>query len=274
MKILTTFSGKFGDILTSLPTVRQISRNYGVKVDMGIMPSYKSLLPLLRAQSYIENAFTIDNWFCTGSPAGDQPWEAPLDMLEHYDQVFHLAYRSHPHRDQPLVDFIAKQQSIILDIPVCPFIETRDYPPYPQTYIAWSFNEMYKPEKDRFMECLSSNLSPTNLNTSTKIEFFEIAKSEWSWARYGLKHALCYVGCRSANWVMAHGVGQKHVFVYEPHPHRHDQGPFGTTFSNPHGTDIMGPLESTPEKEAERAAQYIKEWLKEKEYATVKAVAR
>src|SRR5437660_1090724 len=100
MKILTTFSGKFGDIITSLPTVRQISKNHGVKVNMGIMPSYKALVTMLKRMSYIEDAFAIDNWFCQGSPFGDQPWEAPLDMLGSYDKVFHLAYRNHPHRDQ------------------------------------------------------------------------------------------------------------------------------------------------------------------------------
>lgn len=265
MKILCTFSGKFGDILWSLATVRQISKNYGVKVDMGVMPSYKALVPLLKRQSYIAKPFTIDNWFCTGSPAGDQPWEAPLDMLDAYDKVFHLTYRHHPNGNQPLIDFIAQQQGLVLDKPVVPFIETVDYPPYPQTYIAHSFNDMYKEQKDKFMECLSSNLGKTGLNSSTQIEFFDITKSTWDWARYGVKYALAFVGCRSSNHVLAHGVGQKNIFIYEPHPHRHAQGTFGSTFTNPHWPEVYGPLNSTPEKEAERAAQQIKEWLTEKE---------
>lgn len=265
MKVLCTFSGKFGDILWSLPTVRQISKNHGIKVDMGIMPSYKTLVPLLESQSYIENAFAIDNWFCTGSHAGDQPWEAPLDMLSVYDKVFHLTYRNHPHGYQPLIDFIAQQQGLVLDEPVVPFIETKDYPRYPQTYIAWSFNDMYKDLKDRFLECLSSNLGQTSLASSTPINFLDISKSRWDWAKYGHKHALCYVGCRSSNYVMAHGVGQKNIFVYEPHPHRHSKGAFGNTFCNPHWPEVEGPFESSPEIEAERAAHNIKEWLRERQ---------
>jgi ADP-heptose:LPS heptosyltransferase len=274
MKILCTFSGKFGDIMWSLPTVRQISKNHGVKVDMAIMPSYKALVPMLKSQSYIAKAFPIDNWFCTGSPCGDQPWEAPLDMLEPYDQVFHLTYRNHPHGNQPLMDFIAHQQGLILDEPVVPFVETRDFEPYPQTYIAYCFNDMYKDLKDRFLECLSSNLGKSTLSTSTQITFFDSTKSEWSWARYGIKFALAFVGCRSANMVLAHGVGQKNIFVYEPHPHRHHQGSFGNTFCNVHWPEITGPLVTTPELEAERCAYHIKEWLKEKEYASIKTVAR
>ena len=276
MKILCTFSGRFGDILFSLPTVRQISKNYGVKCDFGVMPSYKTLLPLLKRQSYISNAFAIDNWFCTGSPCGDQPWEAPLDMLPTYDKVFQLTYRYHPHGNNPLIDFIAGQQSLVLDQPVVPFIETLNFPPYKDTYIAFAFNNQYKEQKDRFMECLSSQLGRTGLNSSTEIKFFDVSKSEWSWARYGIKHALAFVGCRSANWVLAHGVGQPNIFVFDQDPSRHPQGQFGSTFTNPHWPEITGPLVSSPEAEAERAAYHIKKWLYEKEnyYASTETTSR
>src|SRR5271170_584409 len=106
MKILCTFSGKFGDIMWSLPTVRQISKNLGTRVDMGIMPGYKTLLPLLQEQKYINRAYTIDNWECTGSPCGDQPWNPPVDCEEEYSNVFHLTYRRHPSAFEPLIDFI------------------------------------------------------------------------------------------------------------------------------------------------------------------------
>lgn len=265
MKILCTFSGRFGDILFSLPTVRQISRNYGTRVDMGIMPSYKTLLPLLKRQSYIQNTFTIDNWFCTGSPCGDQPWEAPLDMLPGYDKVYHLTYRYHPHGNNPLIDFIAGQQSLVLDEPIVPFIETLDFPPYKETYIAFAFNDQYHEQKTRFLECLSSNLGRTGLSSGTEIRFFDVSKSEWSWARYGIKHALCFVGCRSANWVLANGVGQKNIIVYDPDLSRHPQAQFGSTFTNPHWPEISIPLNHTPEQAADMAASNIKEWLHEKE---------
>jgi|SRR5580692_5757513 hypothetical protein len=270
-KTLVTFSGKIGDVLWSLPTVRQISKNTGVKVSMGIMPQYKSLLPLLKGQHCIENAFVIENWICTGSPAGDQPWEAPLDTLEHYDEVYHLTYRNHPMGNQPLVDFIAQQQHISLDEPVCPFIDCREFGEYPQTYIAYAFNDMYKDLKDRYISTLSSLLGKSSLTTSTPIVFQDVSQTPFGIVKYVIKNALCFVGCRSANWVIAHGVGQKNIIVFEPHPHRHHQGAFGNTFCNPHWPEITGPLVSNPEYEAERAANYIKGWVREKEeklYAT------
>ena len=135
---LATFSGKIGDILWSLPTVRELGKRYG-PMDFAVMPQYESLLGLLDAQDYIEHAFVIPEWVCWGSPHGDQPWEAPVEVLSkrhtlsvdldvkgdthmmmgyETDHVYHLAYRAHPGIGapaMPLVDFIAHQQNLVLE---------------------------------------------------------------------------------------------------------------------------------------------------------------
>jgi len=267
MEVLVTFSGKAGDILWSLPTVRHISTMLGVKVSMGVMPAYESLVPLLKSNSYIQDAFTIPEWITTGSPHGDQPWQPQNDdtLQKEYDSVYHLTYRSHPHGNQPLIDFVAQQQNITLPEPVCPFIDSKDWEPYKETYIAYAFNEMYKDQKETFLGCLSAMLGTSGLSSYIPVEFVDVSKLEWNIAKYVIKYAVCFVGCKSANYVLANGVGQRNIFSYEPCYARHSNGGFGTTFSNPHWHEVHGPLVSSPEKEAEAAAHYIKKWVKEKE---------
>jgi hypothetical protein len=269
-RILTTFSGRFGDILWSLPTVREISKREGTKVDMGIMPQYKSLLPLLQMQPYIDTAFTIDDWICVGSPCGDQPWQPPVRVEEHYEKSFHLTYRRHPQSNEALIDFIAQQQGFELTEPVVPFIETNFKYAYLRSantvFIAVAFNALYQAEKDAFRIKLKE-LLPEN------IQYLDVLRLPWTDAAAAIKCALAFVGCRSSNFVLAHGVGQKNIFVFEPHPSRNAHGHFGYTFGNPHWKDVNALCFGYPEQSAEDAIQNIQKWVKEKEneYATVKA---
>lgn len=244
---------------------------------MGIMPEYKSLLPLLNSQSYIQHAFTIDAWKCEGSPYGDQP-AIPQNhemLASQYDEIHHLTYRHHPARNQPLIDFIAQGDGIQLQSPVCPFIDiSKQWWLYPETeadkareimtdagrftdYVAYSFNDMYAEQKKVFYDELTRKLGYTFLVRTDNLS--------WKIAAVVIARAIAFVGCKSSQHVLAHGVGQKNVFIYEPHPARHVQGSFGTTFSNPYATEISGPLNTTPEAEAERAAHFIGVWKKEKE---------
>jgi len=274
-KVLCTFSGKFGDILSSLPTVRQVSRNVNQSVYFGIMPGYKSLLPLLNSQSYIQHAFTIDEWICQGSPYGDQP-AIPQNhetLKWQYDEIHHLTYRHHPAPNQPLIDFIASSEGITLKNPVVPFIDTgAKWWMFAETeadkilasmeirltdYVAFSFNEMYAELKKRFYDSLVPRMNGTLMVKTDNLS--------WKVAAVVIANATAFVGCRSSQHVLAHGVGQKNIMIYEPHPHRHNQGMFGSTFTNPYGREITGPLVTTPELEAERAAHFIGIWKKEKE---------
>ena len=262
MKILTTFSGKFGDILWSLPTVREISRDWGYQVDMGIMPAYESLLPLLKIQSYIKNAFVIPDWICIGSPHGDQPWCPPETCEKGYDKAYHLTYQRHPSVNEPLMDFIALQQMLALKEPVIPFLECGMNNMelkihYSNNWIAYAFNDMYADLKNRYLEALKFGLP--------NMKFVNVLGLDWLNAAMTIKFATAFVGCRSSNYVLAHGVGQKNIIVYEPHPNRNPFGPFGKTFGNAHWAELAGPQGLTPEQEAEWVLPILTQLVKERE---------
>jgi hypothetical protein len=274
-KTLCTFSGKFGDILWSLPTVRELSRKHNEKVDMGIMPSYRSLLPLLQQQEYIDTAFVNEPWACEGSPYGDQPAIPQNDeaLRYQYENVYHLTYRHHPAPNQPLVDFIASQQGIVLPEPVCPFISTGAaiFPAHaneadnqywdliltkagrwknkPEDFIAYSFNELYADQKGAFLNTLRSLLPDE--------QFIETNKLSWRMATFVIKSAKAFVGCRSSQYVLASGVGQANIFLYEPHPARHHQGQFGSTFSNTHWPEASPVYGTPPEEAAKQCALFF-----------------
>ena len=252
MKVLCTFSGKFGDILWSLPTVEQLGEALCdaadsmdcpmPKIDFGIMPQYKSLLSLLNAQSYIDKAFTIDNWIYTGSPHGDQPWEAPVP--EGYDKVYHLTYRTHPSKNQPLIDFIAQQQGITLSNPI-PFIEVKGYIAenendgfyhllqsirnYP--CVAYAFNESMQEIKKQFLGEVERRLEGI-------VKFIDVSKMPWIEAAWVIDNAIAFIGCRSSNYVLACGLGQR-VFIFEPNVSRSAYGLFGTTFTCPYAKETQ-----------------------------------
>lgn len=275
MKILCTFSGKVGDILWSLPTVREIGMRYrgpiGARSSLyfGIMPQYELLLPLLNSQSYIDKAIIIRDWICTGSPWGDQPWEAPVPEGI-FDKVFHLTYQRHPNANEALIDFIAAQQELRLTSPVVPFIECHPVVKEQEyveeivldPFIAFAFNGMYQEEKKRFLDKLTDNFGKQQ---PKKLQFIDSSYFSFEQAAYMIKDAICFIGCRSSNYVIAHGVGQRNIFIYEPHPSRNMMGPLGHTFSNPHWIDCNSPLHSTPEQAADIAFNVTRQWLLEKE---------
>lgn len=266
-KILCTFSGPYGDILWSLPTVRAISQMVGEKVDMATMPEYESLKPLIGYQSYIDEALVIPEWKCEGSPHGNQPWLPQVRMEKYYNMVFHLTYQAHPGiggKRLPLIDFIAYQRGIKFVENPLPFI---DVPPslgldcqgLPSPYVALAFNDRHPELKLRFLEMLrKANVPLVDVN-------------QRPWLRSGslIKNAICFVGCRSSNNVLAHGVGQKNIFIYEPDHNRKWDGPFGDVFGCPYGTEIScGDVE--PEVAACNCIGWIEKWKaeKEKQYAT------
>lgn len=253
-KYLATFSGKYGDILWSLATVKELSYLKRQPIDFCCMPQYENLLPLLQSQPYIHNAFVNKEWIIYHSCYGDQPWQPQnhAALAREYDQVWHLTYQGHPGigaKRLPLIDFVADQQGMILHEPVIPFLFV---PPLATVedvkYVAYAFNEQYAAEKSRFLD---------SLQKAVDIKFVDCNKLSWLDALAAIKTAVCFVGCRSANWVMAHGVGQKHIFLYEPHPARHPAGHLGDVFGNPHGHETAAPMFMPPEVAAQMAASLI-----------------
>ena len=269
MKTLCTFSGKYGDILWSLPTAKHIAEKIvGDKVDFGIMPQYKSLIPLLMEQSYINTAFDIENWICTGSPHGDQPWQPPADAEDGYDKVYHLGYRSHPGIGGialPLIDFIAHQQDIKLDNPV-PFLSVKEKlerPGVPFMFVGMAFNEQHAEEKKVFADIIKELDGQTVEGMFIYIS--DLTKLTWLDAALRLETCDLFVGDRSANWVLAKGF-DKTCVTFEPNHSRHATGPFGKIFGCPYGkAEIPVPGRTLPQFTARFVNGFITNRIKEME---------
>ena len=273
-KHLCTFSGKFGDILWSLPTAKYIAEKMaGGRVDFAVMPYYKSLLPLLVEQSYIEHAYVIEGWLRTHSNHGDQPWEPPVGHEtvpyggegEKYEKCWHLTYKGHPGISAPaipLVEFIAYQQGISFqNWQVVPFLEVGDEVGVEaekvwfgersireviedKSLVTVGFNEQYAESKERFYEELWRRAEQEGfqfLNVSDQ-------KLRWCEAAWCIKNSVLYVGCRSAGWVLANGLG-KVAMTFEPHPSRHASGHLGKIFGNRFGAELALPF-GLPERES------------------------
>lgn len=288
--ILCTFPGKFGDILWALPTVREISQITSQKVDFYVMPYYENLMGLLSCQDYIDTPGVIGNWVRTHSNFGDQPWKAPegitlqrvgdREVIEKkYKQIWHLGYRAHPGVTAPdmcLVDFIAYQQGLQLSQPIVPFMDVDDDVEglHLQTtfadgsfmdlvrknnIIAFAFNDQYAQMKDLFFKALWLEMRGTG------IEFFNLNNVVWKEAAWILKNSLAFIGCRSACWVMATGLG-KQTITYEPHPARHPRGKLGRVFSCPYGKETSLPF-GLPPAECSKVAKSLILKIKEQEDA-------
>jgi len=273
-KTLCTFSGKYGDILWSLPTARFIAEKVvGERVDFAVMPYYENLCPLLEDQSYIRRAFPCHDWVRTNSNYGDQPWSPPEWLSQRYERKWHLTYRAHPGISapaMPLVEFIAYQQGIRLEHPVVPFLRasqewnTMDGSLMKMDFehgsirqvadegklISYAFNDQYEREKKEFLEELWKPVKEAGL------EMFNLNGTGWREAAWALDHSIIHVGCRSACWVLATGLGKKSI-TFEPHPSRHRSGHLGNVFSCPMAEENPLPFGMPPQIAAGAAFKFI-----------------
>lgn len=204
-----TFPGKFGDILWSLPTAREIVKQItGVPVTFVIMAPYASLVPLLEYQSYIEHACSLPHWLPKGSPHGDVPGIAPLKDIK-TEKVWHLAYRNHPNNlpDVPcLIDLVINQQSMYWSQRPVPFLEAPKVE-LPQPAISYAFNGAAAEAKLEFISEIKQRFPNVN--------WIDVTKLDWLIASSVISCSKGFLGCRSANYVLATGVGVP-VLVYEP----------------------------------------------------------
>jgi hypothetical protein len=274
MKALCTFSGKFGDILWSLATAKEIAQTivHG-SIDFAVMPYYTSLLPLLASQDFIANAFVLEDWMRTHSNHGDQPWQPPT-IPEGYDQVWHLTYKGHPGisaPEMPLIDFIAWQQGIRFRENPIPYLNASEEiaevarvvhfasGQLPEVVkenrlVSYAFNDQYQGEKKTFFETLWRVANPAGL------EFINVGEMGWKEAAWVIKNSLAYVGCRSACWVVAMGLGQSTI-TYEPHPSRHRDCHLGKVFGSQYGREFTTPYMLPPEQSGQVAATVLKDMM-------------
>lgn len=282
-KYLATFSGRFGDILWSMATVKRLAQITGEQFDFACMPQYKSLLPLIQAQPYIDKAFVYDNWKLLHSNFGDQPWNPPdhLVCIQStpavkqgsfncqcgYKWCWHLGFRTHPglemtHKKMALIDFIAWQQGITFNQSPIPFLEvpeTRRDKVNGFSYkwcVTYAFNEQYTQLKDRFIKDLQVKLGSPFTGPSV----IDVAKEPWLDAAVYIHNSGCFVCCRSANYVVAHGVGQENIFIFDPHPSHHPDTSLGRVFGNPYHKDKYAPMLLPVDKHVDVAAAFIESW--------------
>lgn len=292
-KILCTFSGKYGDILWSLPTARALSFLHGCKVDFATMPQYKSLIPLLEKQFYIEKAMVFDDWILHHSNYGDQPWLPPshqkcggtTNCQSGWERCYHLGYRAHPglpfgQPNMAVMDYIAWQQGVKLKDPL-PFIGglcdrvvvSKVYAGFDRElratvvddFVTYAFNEQYKEMKDKFLEALREKLG-------IRVRLVDVTRYAWLEAAEYIQGSLAFVGCRSANWVIANGLN-KWILCYEPHPARTQMGHLGEVFGCPYNPAVQNyPLGIPPEVCGEMAGNSILDWVSKNESSKQEAV--
>jgi hypothetical protein len=258
--VLTTLSGKFGDILWGMLTVREISKKHG-PVDFAMMPQYRSLIGLLEEQPYVNKAFVVEDWACTGSPHSDQPWQPPKHCEEGYEVVYHLTPKRHVGMYGapmiPLAHFMASEQNIVLTEPTIPFLTSakngiqKTDPPL----VCYTFNPMHAELKARVV----AHLVARNFFT-----LIDISGLSWLDAAAMVLTSGHFIGCRSACWVLALGLGAT-TWTYEPDQGRNAYGQWGKAFGIPGGKENAAAMNMVPEAAADWFAAGILKNLKEGE---------
>lgn len=215
--VLASFSGKNGDILWSLPTVRALAAQHLEPIDFCIMPQYEKLLPLLNMQPYINQAFVVDDWLCSGSPCGDQPWQHPERLNEGYLYSYPLTYKYHPalflaHHTMvnaraplPNVEGVYKD-FIFVDSKAWIMKETEPF----DKIIPYAFNEMMGHSKEAYRDGLMIRAA------SQGYSFCDLGQFNWVDAALYIKACGRVLTDRSAIHVLAHGLGCKRVGIAEP----------------------------------------------------------
>lgn len=249
-RILCTFPGKFGDILWALPAVREISQVSGSPVSLAIAAPSASIAPLLSAQPYIDRVHVVGEWGMVYLDKGVAP--PPAEWVERerrtsgYDQVFHLGYRDWPSFPLPLQTIVtaADQGAITHGYEIGmfrPWIERGDPDPVndlgfelePLVYLGWS-DEWFElklglthllhhqcgvpvrmcVQRTTRWEAAARAVPDDDLD-------FQFFVSDWKQTAWHLSQCALYVGCLSAQWVLANALGIPCVVV-EPAVERHN----------------------------------------------------
>jgi len=220
MSVAVTFSGRYGDILWSLPTAREIAKIHG-RVEFFTMEDFASICPLLETQSYITKAACIPGWKMMGDGCGAEPHEHP--PLSGYDRIYDLTYPSFP--TQPLIDWIAHTNNITFHESPIPFLEAAPAPPIDIT-VDFKFPQKLDIFFMPFLQKLQEKLGRT-------ITYEVTAQHKWIEAAQAIRASTLFVGDKSSNHVIAHGFG-KPLLIYETARDRHN-----IIFKNPYGIEQM-----------------------------------
>lgn len=220
-RVLVTFSGKHGDILWAAQSARALAAT-GVEVDFGMMPRYAAVAPLLQMQPYIHRAFPLQGWNQQHDNWGAQPARPPW-IPDGYDEVKHLTYEDHP--TDPLILYGLRRLGLPMPDPAVPFLfAPADRDPQVVTY---AFNGGHRQVKEQLLGRLRSIIRRAKWESVEHLPFDQAARR--------INASSWFFGCRSANYVVAMGLG-KRVLTIEPDEGRRSPI-FGFQEANEHMPD-------------------------------------
>lgn len=193
------------------------------------MPEYSAVHDLIMAQPYINSAFPIHGWIPEHEDCAVQPWKPQVEVDESgvcYGLICHLTYRKRPLA--PLI--LNPYEHIPVDwptFPILPFLESRGDFKGPEKFFAYAFNHMYPEMKAGVLraateEAAKNECVPVDVS---KMPFVEAASC--------ISKSSFFLGCRSANYVIAQGLAKK-ILTIEPEPGRREN-----IFSCPWGWEAM-----------------------------------
>jgi hypothetical protein len=144
-----------------------------------------------------------------------------------------LTYSKHPGKT-PLIDFCASEQGIELEDPI-PFIFA-DRMPVPicleqPLIVSWGFNGTDRRLKEQFVRAAEDRFRDV-------AQFVRVDDIPWKDAAAIILASKCFIGCRSACAVLAHGLG-KTVLSCETVPWR-----MAKTYSCPYGDERSANLQN------------------------------
>lgn len=243
MRILTTFPGKFGDILWALPTVRAISEGAGKPVDFLTSKQYGTpeFLDLLQQQGYIQHVYTDPDWivehsapmqpvqpprFAALSPSDFTRMALPHLPEQTYDQVIHLGYPSWPEAPLPSYTYKVGQLAFpgIAQLDLArPWVEVQD--PYSPTELVVGFSDEHFELKVGITVLLDRDamlvVAPHNSRWGFErpVGMYPLRCCDWVEAAGIIRSSGLFFGCCSALHVLACALGKRCV-IMEPNEHR------------------------------------------------------
>jgi hypothetical protein len=198
-----TFPGKVGDILWSLPTAREIAKEYG-PVDFYVMEHFAGICELIEHQPYINKCIGLEDWIVDGNKSLQDI--SPPALAQEYEKVHNLGYIEYP--SQSLINISPLVAGVSLSEPVLPFINVE---PKGQYDIVFGFSVYIQPIKEEFISKVISSVLQKFPN-ATWIDASDMPWKEFAEYTSGGK---IYVGDKTGMHVIAHGLSKRYIIEAE-----------------------------------------------------------
>ncbi len=275
MKVLCTMPGKFGDVLWSLPTVRAIAEAAGEPVDLCLSRNYGTdpFCDLLKGQSYLRGVFAEPTWIVrdtapmTPQRPSFEDVATPMHNINGYNKVLHLGYERWPQNLLPVEIYLQATGQWGSNLPKLeldtPWIEVESFSEQSRLnvqdmkaegfrYIGVGFTDEWIELKAGLLFALRQAFPGTDgyvfipqiahgsrwEEWGVELERMGIILCSHDWvttARWMADDDL-FLGCLSAQWVLANALGIPTV-IMEPSEPRHSPIFF---YNHPRNTLVLG----------------------------------